>query len=145
MAVKKFATQENMQALVNELKNRVVHQEEGKGLSTNDLTAELLAKINAAQSAEQVTTAIAEAVAGADHLQRKIVETKEEIDLEAANADRYIYLVKNGETYDEYMVVGSKLEKVGDWAMDLTGYIREEDLQELSSEDIAGLFTDWNG
>ena len=49
MAQKKIATQENLQALVDELKTRVVHQEEGKGLSANDLTAELLAKLNGAQ------------------------------------------------------------------------------------------------
>lgn len=52
---KKIATQENLQALIDELKTRVVHQEEGKGLSTNDLTAELLAKINSAQSSNDMT------------------------------------------------------------------------------------------
>ena len=92
MAQKKIATQENLQALVDELKTRVVHQEEGKGLSTNDLTAELLAKLNGAQSAEEV----AAAVAAADHMKRKIVETAEGIDLTAADAEQYIYLVKNG-------------------------------------------------
>ena len=55
MEPKKIATQENLQALVDELKTRVVHQEEGKGLSTNDLTAELLAKINGAQSSTEMT------------------------------------------------------------------------------------------
>lgn len=136
---KKFATQENLQALIDELKTRVVHQEEGKGLSTNDLTAELLAKINSAQSAEEV----AAAVAAADHMKRKIVETAEGIDLTAADAEQYIYLVKNGEVYDEYMVVGGKLEKVGDWKTDLTGYVREEDLTALTAEDITGLFANW--
>lgn len=136
---KKFATQENLQALIDELKTRVVHQEEGKGLSTNDLTAELLAKINSAQSAEEV----AAAVAAADHMKRKIVETAEGIDLTAADAEQYIYLVKNGEVYDEYMVVGGKLEKVGDWKTDLTGYVREEDLTALTAEEITGLFANW--
>ena len=139
MAQKKFATQENLQALINELKTRVVHQEEGKGLSTNDLTAELLAKLNGAQSAEEV----AAAVAAADHMKRVIKETKEEIDLTAADAEQYIYLVKNGEVYDEYMVVEGKLEKVGDWKTDLTGYLKETDLEALTGEDIAGLFADW--
>ena len=136
----KMATQENLQTLVNELKARVVRQEEGKGLSTNDLTAELLAKLNGAQSAEEV----AAAVAAADHLKRKIVESTEGIDLAAADAEQYIYLVKNGDVYDEYMVVGGALEKVGDWEVDLTGYVKEEDLQELTAEEITGLFAGWN-
>ena len=136
---KKFATQENLQALIDELKTRVVRSEEGKGLSTNDLTAELLAKINSAQSAEEV----AAAVAAADHMKRVIKETKEEIDLTAADAEQYIYLVKNGEVYDEYMVVEGKLEKVGDWKTDLTGYLKETDLTELTAGDIAGLFASW--
>ena len=136
---KKFATQENLQALIDELKTRVVRSEEGKGLSTNDLTAELLAKINSAQSAEEV----AAAVAAADHMKRVIKETKEEIDLTAADEEQYIYLVKNGEVYDEYMVVEGKLEKVGDWKTDLTGYLKETDLTELTAGDIAGLFASW--
>ncbi len=139
MAQKKIATQENLQALVDELKTRVVHQEEGKGLSANDLTAELLAKLNGAQSAEEV----AAAVAAADHMKRVIKETKEEIDLTAADAEQYIYLVKNGEVYDEYMVVEGKLEKVGDWKTDLTGYLKETDLEALTGEEITGLFASW--
>ena len=68
MAQKKIATQENLQALVDELKTRVVHQEEGKGLSANDLTAELLAKLNGALSG----VVVAAAVAAADHMKRFI-------------------------------------------------------------------------
>ena len=136
---KKFATQENLQALIDELKTRVVRSEDGTGLSTNDLTAELLAKINSAQSAEEV----AAAVAAADHMKRVIKETKEEIDLTAADAEQYIYLVKNGEVYDEYMVVEGKLEKVGDWKTDLTGYLKETDLEALTGEEITGLFASW--
>ena len=60
-----------------------------------------------------------------------------------AVADQYLYLVKNGEVYDEYMVVEGKLEKVGDWKTDLTGYLKETDLEALTGEDIAGLFADW--
>ncbi len=158
MAVKKFATQENLQALTDELKTRVVTQEPGKGLSTNDLTAELLAKINAAQNQEQVSAAIAEAIASVDHLKRKIVASTEAVDLAAEDADHYIYLVGTDETgYDEYMIIDGKLDKVGNWKTDLSGYatteyvnaelgkcIKNADMQAMTTEEVAALFSNWN-
>ena len=51
--------------------------------------------------------------------------------------------MKNGEVYDEYMVVEGKLEKVGDWKTDLTGYLKETDLEALTGEEITGLFASW--
>ena len=144
MAKKQFATKDNLQTLVNELKTRVVLPQEGKGLSANDLTNELLARLNAAQSAEQVSAAVSQAVAGADHLRRTMVNSVDNINLTAADADKYIYLVKNGETYDEYMVVDGKLEKVGDWSVNMDGYVQDSDFQELTDEEITGLFASWN-
>lgn len=80
---------------------------------------------------------IKEAVANAAHLKRKIVNTVEEIDLNAEDAEQYIYMVPNGLTenddkYDEYMVVTVAdvrfVEKVGSWAVDLSDYAKKTDL-----------------
>jgi len=83
---------------------------------------------------------VAAAVAAADHLKRKIVESAESIDLTAADAAQYIYMVPKtdegaGDKYDEYMVMNGALEKVGDWAIDLSGYVAKEDGKGLSESD----------
>ena len=86
-----------------------------------------------ADKAVDIGASIAAAVAAADHLQRKKVDSVEAIDLTADDADRYIYMVpktggKNGDKYDEYMVLDGAVEPVGDWKVDLSGYVQEEDL-----------------
>lgn len=83
------------------------------------------------QTESQVSATVAAAVAAADHLKRKKVENKDAINLEAPDADQYIYMVpktggKNGDKYDEYMVIEGVLEPVGDWAVDLSGYAQTE-------------------
>ena len=88
----------------------------------------------------QTAADVAAAVAAADHLTRKKVASVDEIDLEAADADRYIYMVpktggKNGDKYDEYMVLDGALEPVGDWKVNLSGYVQKEDGKDLSSND----------
>lgn len=42
---------------------------------------------------------------------------------------------KNGDKYDEYLVIDGVLEPVGDWAVDLSGYQQKEDGKGLSSND----------
>lgn len=42
------------------------------------------------------------------------VEKYEDIDPSAENADKYIYLVPNGNSYEEYIVIGDKIDKIGD-------------------------------
>ena len=83
---------------------------------------------------------VAAAVAAADHLKRKKVASVDAIDVNAADADQYIYMVpkaggKNGDKYDEYMVIDGAVEKVGDWAVDLSGYVAKEDGKGLSAND----------
>lgn len=92
------------------------------------------------ESAYATKTYVGEQVAAADHLQRKKVANKEAIDLEAPDADKYIYMVpktggKNGDKYDEYLVIDGALEPVGDWAVDLSGYQQKEDGKGLSTND----------
>lgn len=88
----------------------------------------------------QTENEVAAAVAAADHMKRKIVANTDAIDLTADDADQYIYMVlksstKTGDKYDEYMVIEGVLEKVGDWAVDLSNYVQKEDGKGLSTND----------
>lgn len=88
----------------------------------------------------QTQEEVAAAVAAADHLKRKIVESTDAIDLTAADANQYIYMVlksstKTGDKYDEYMVLDGALEKVGNWTVDLSGYVLKEEGKGLSTND----------
>lgn len=90
--------------------------------------------------AVDIGTSIASAVAAADHLQRKKVASVEDIDPAAEGADKFIYMVpktggKNGDKYDEYMVLDGAVEPVGDWAVDLSGYVPVEEGKGLSTND----------
>ena len=72
-------------------------------------------------------------IADSDHLRRKVVTSLEDINLSAANADRFIYMVGNGlsdydDKYQEYMVIDGALEPVGTWEVKLDNYVTLEDL-----------------
>ncbi len=103
--------------------------------------SEKLAKIGALESlTAQLKSHVASAVAAADHLKRKIVANTDAIDLTAADAAQYIYMVpngsdKNGNKYDEYMILDGALEKVGDTEIDLSGYVAREEGKGLSTND----------
>ena len=89
----------------------------------------------------QTEAQVAAAVAAADHLKRRKVESLEAIDLTAADAARYIYMVPKAnaggaDKYDEYMVLDGALEPVGDWDVDLTGYVQAEEGKGLSANDF---------
>ena len=63
-----------------------------------------------------------------------------DIDLKAADASQYIYMVSKGtageaDKYDEYMVIDGVLEKMGDWGVDLSGYVQKETGKGLSTND----------
>jgi len=92
------------------------------------------------QTDTEVSTAISKAVAAADHLKRKVVKSTADIDLKAADASQYIYMVPKGsagdaDKYDEYMVIDGVLEKMGDWGVDLSGYVQKEAGKGLSTND----------
>lgn len=91
----------------------------------------------------ETDTLIKTAINNADHLKRKIVAATGEIDLNAKDADQYIYMVPNGlqhddDKYDEYIVIEGKLEKVGDWEVDLTGYYTKVEVDDKIAEAIKG-------
>lgn len=97
--------------------------------------------VRTGQEVQALKTHVAETVAAADHLKRKKVDSVDVIDLTAADAGQYIYMVakeggKNGDKYDEYMVIDGALEPVGDWAVDLEGYVKAEEGKGLSSNDF---------
>lgn len=88
----------------------------------------------------QTEAEVAASIAAADHLHRKKVDSVDDINVSAADADKYIYMVpktggKNGDKYDEYMVIDGAVEPVGDWAVDLSGYVQKEDGKGLSTND----------
>lgn len=98
------------------------------------LEEEIGKKANAADvyTKTEADEAIGKAVAAADHLKRKIVDSKEEIDIDAPDAMQYIYMVPSGLTasdnkYYEYIVLednGVKyVEQVGNWEVDLKDYL----------------------
>lgn len=98
--------------------------------------------------AVDVGASIAAAVSAADHLQRKKVASKDAIDPAAEGADKFIYMVpKTGsdedDQYDEYMVLGGKVEHVGNTKVDLSGYVQKEDgaglYPDADKEKLAGI------
>jgi hypothetical protein len=68
-------------------------------------------------------------IAAADHLKRKKINSIYEIDLNAEDAEQYIYMVlvdsnvDGNDQYDEYMIFEGKLEKVGSWEVSLDDYV----------------------
>ena len=92
---------------------------------------------NAYTSAE-TDSAIATAVANAEHLKRSIVEALPEV----ASADVHtIYMVKADEDssdnkYIEYMVINGAWEKTGDTDVDLTDYMKTADMEAITTDEI---------
>lgn len=90
-------------------------------------------KKNETYSISEVDNAISVAVANAPHLKRVIKNSIAEIDVGAEDADQYIYMVpaenaEAGDSYNEYMVIGGVLERVGDWGVDLSDYALASDV-----------------
>lgn len=73
-------------------------------------------------------------IAAAGHLKRKILEKKEDIKVDAVDADAYIYMVKTGlreddNKYNEYIVINGEIEPVGSWEVNLDDYAKKTDLE----------------
>lgn len=111
---------------------------EGVVTPATGLYAELEKKV----TQEQVNTSIAEAIADAGHLKREVAESVEALEAKVAEegADQYIYMVANGDVYDEYMIINGKVEKIGDTKVDISGKVdKKEGYDLVSNEDIAKL------
>ena len=118
-------------------------------ITLGDVNTALGQKANAADvytksevyTVAEADNAIAVAVAGAAHLKRVKVDSVDAINVEAADAEQYIYMVPavegdatQGDLYDEYMVLEGKVERVGDWKVDLSGYALKTTVEDLGVE-----------
>lgn len=100
---------------------------------------------------EETNLLVTTAINNSDHLKRKIVERTEDIDVNADDALRYIYMVPTGlelddNKYYEYIVIETEntldgkpiitrqIEKVGSWQVDLTSYATKEELNNQIAE-----------
>lgn len=110
-------------------------------ITASDLATELAKKADASSvyTKTETDTKIGEAIAAADHLKRKIVDAPgtgetidDVIDVNADDADQYIYMVPTGlqesdNKYREYIVIidgdNRYIEQVGNWEVDLSGYL----------------------
>ena len=89
----------------------------------------------------ETDTKIAEEVAAASHLKRKIVASIDAIDKFAKDAEQYIYMVPAleglaNDVYDEYIVIDQEIEKVGSWEVDLTDYAKTADVNLLLDDKV---------
>lgn len=116
---------------------------EGKA-NVSDVNTALELKANVADVYSKTATdkAIADAIAAAPHLERKIYEKLSDAEVAVAtfgdSADKYIYMVarensNDGNYYDEYMAFKDsnglwQLERVGDWGIDLSEYAKTSDV-----------------
>lgn len=125
-----------------------------------DLQNALSTQINSLQQVVSnniyTKTEVDNAIAGAAFLKRRVVSSTSDIDLEAEDVDRYIYMVHNSNQdgnnlYNEYIVVedtnassGYRVELIssGTGSVDLTNYVTTGDLQSaLASEETTILNT----
>lgn len=95
--------------------------------------------ITDAYTSEQTDSAIAIAVANADHLKREIVESLPEIELADENT---IYMVGTGagtedSVYEEYMLINGGFEKIGSSEVDLTNYALKTYVDQAKDEAIS--------
>lgn len=94
--------------------------------------------IGDAYTKTQTDSAIAAAVANADHLKREIVE---ELPEPGEADENTIYMVGTGEgsedsTYEEYMLVNGAFEKIGSSEVDLTNYALKSEVSSAKTEAI---------
>lgn len=87
------------------------------------------------QTASDVSTAIATAVAGITSFEYEVVQS-----LPAEGEAGVIYLVAHshgtGDSYDEYIWVSNAFEKIGNTDIDLSGYVLSTDLVAITSTEI---------
>ena len=159
---RKYLDNNGVLYLWQKITNLFVKKEAGKGLSSNDLTDDILAKIddtsdkvaeieasdyqtaddvqsivnqildNGYQTEEDVQDAINAALANIN--KKDIVESLDEM-----TDPNTVYLIASGTSpnaYDEYIVVDGQPEKIGSTEVDLTGYLKEEELEAITNSEI---------
>lgn len=96
----------------------------------------------------QTETDVAAAIAAAGHLEGKIVESVDAIDLTAEDAASFIYLVpvtdpSGNNSYNEYMVIGGALELIGNTGTVLEGALTETDV--ATDDEVATMLNELFG
>ena len=103
----------------------------------------LQTSVNDLQKNTYTKTEVDKKIAEAGHLKRIIVDSVDDINKNAEDADQYIYMVltspeDEADKYDEYMVIiytdetnteVRYIEKVGSWEVDLSNYITKDALK----------------
>lgn len=108
----------------------------------SQVSASITTALAGYSSIDAMNTAIASAIAATGPLKREIVTELPAVSSADANA---IYLVqktngKDSNVYTEYMVINGGWELIGDTAVDLTGYLKADDIQDAAQSDIDALF-----
>lgn len=140
--------------LLKEKFNNKVDKVAGKGLSTNDLTDELVTKIN--NAGDSSFTGNYNDLTNKPDLTvyAKTTEVEAKINTAVANINKKqvvtsisemtdtntIYLLANqgsgNNIYDEYIVVDGTAEKIGTTEVDLSGYLKSTDLVAITNAEI---------
>lgn len=119
-----YATNEDVEGKVDKVT--------GKGLSTNDLTDDLVTKINSAVTPDTLTQAVAEA----GHIKFSFVE-----ELPEEGETNVIYFTKLEDTedddaYEEFVFQDGAYEKIGATRVDLSNYWDKANLELATDSDI---------
>lgn len=136
-----------------------ITEELGTKADTETVNNALAEKANAAdvynKTEVYTKTEVNAAIADANHLKRVVVDSVDDIDEAAADAEQYIYMVPTGlqaddDKYDEYMVIDGMVEKVGSWEVDLKpyatiAYVDDELAKKVDAADGKRLMTDAEG
>lgn len=111
----------------------LVKQEDGsiawvKQLTTTDVETTINSSLEGYYSKLEIDSKLADA-----GLKRVIKNKVEDIDVNALDAERYIYMVPSGlleddNKYYEYVVIDGKVEQVGSWEVDLSAYAKTQDV-----------------
>ncbi|MDR2064569.1 MAG: hypothetical protein LBP85_02495 [Prevotellaceae bacterium] len=113
---------------------------EGTNMFTFNGSAAKSVNITAANIGAATAADIASAISALNAIKISIVATLPAVGSAQTNT---IYFVPNssgsGDSYDEYMLIDGAFEKVGNTAVDLSGYLLETDLVEITEEEIDDL------
>ena len=120
--------------------SNLIGQKANSGFPSTGIFAELDSKANknSVFTKSEVENLIQESMSSADHLKRVIIDSIEDIDINAADAQSYIYLISSGlededNKYYEYLVIENQsgqrtIEKIGTWTVDLSNYAKKSDI-----------------
>lgn len=112
----------------------------GSALALNDLADVLQSVLNDrdilvfnstsnAWQTQSLDALLASAMANSNHLRYRVVNSIDDIDIHAFDADKYVYLVPkddtHSDTYNEFLCIDGVLEKIGSWDVDLSNYITQ--------------------